>query len=157
MVSWLYLVSSPSLESDFAVYPVPCPVSAGENDWADGEESDWATVLVTFLIILTKTPDKRQFEERRVYFGSAFEGSHPSWWGRNGSRNLRQLVTLHLKSGSRGRRMLVPSCLLVFILSETSAHRMVLPAFRMGLPFQSQLNESRSSLKTHPEVCPRRS
>lgn len=96
-----------------AMYPVPGPASAGGNDWAVGEEPGrdpgWATVLVTFLIILTKTPDKKQFKERRVYFGSPSEGYHPSWWGRCGSGNLRQLVTLHLESGSRGRWMLVLS------------------------------------------------
>ena len=58
------------------MYPVPGPASAGGNDWAVGEEPGrdpgWATVLVTFLIILTKTPDKKQFKEGRVYLAHGF-------------------------------------------------------------------------------------
>ena len=152
MVFWWHHPLLPWSLTYSAMYPVPGPASAGGNDWAVGEEPGrdpgWATVLVTFLIILTKTPDKKQFKEGRVYFGSPSEGYHPSWWGRCGSGNLRQLVTLHLESGSRGRWMLVLSCLLVFILSKTSAHRMVLPTFRMDL--LAQLKQSRKALIDTP-------
>ena len=68
--------------------------------------------------------------------------------GRHGGGNLRWLVTFASGVRKQRERMLVLSCLLVFILSRTPAHRMVLPTFRMGLP--AQLNQSRSSLMDTP-------
>lgn len=72
-----------------AMYPAPGPMSSEVNDWVEGQEPGTdpgrATVLVTFLISVTKLPDRKQFEERRAYFGSPFEGHHPSWRGKHGT------------------------------------------------------------------------
>lgn len=56
--------------------------------------------------------DKTQLEEGSIYYGLQFMGYCPSW--SHHGMNSRQLVTLHLYSGSREQWMLVLSLLSSF-------------------------------------------
>lgn len=51
------------------------------------------TVSLTLVIV-------KLLKGGRVYFSLQFEGCSPAWWERRSGWSVRQLVTLHLQSGS---------------------------------------------------------
>lgn len=55
-----------------------------------------------------KTPSKNNFQKQWLIQLTG-QGHSPSWWGSHSSRSLRQLLTGHLQSGNRERRMQVLS------------------------------------------------
>lgn len=94
------------------------------------------SVLVTFSTVLTKLPNKSKLRENRFILAHSLRVQ--LIMGSPGSRNLRQLLTLHLQSGSQDL------CSVTFLLSmqpRTQAQRMVLPSFRVKLPTSINLIE----------------
>lgn len=48
-------------------------------------------VIVTFLVAVTRLPDKRLYKEEQLLFLAQSEVYHLSWWRRHGVRFVRQL------------------------------------------------------------------
>lgn len=76
------------------------------------------------------------------------QGSHLSWQGRLHDRSGRQVVTLHLYSGSREELMPVLRWLSPLYLFQDLY--LVLLTFKF---FSPQLNVSGVNLHEHPKVC----
>lgn len=89
----------------------------------------------------------RQEQLREGLFGSQYKGT-VLVVGSHGCRNLRQLVTLHLQSGSweMAGAQLLPS---FFLHSRIPAHRMVPPTSLVGL----SLNSLETPALTYAGVC----
>lgn len=88
-------------------------------------------VLMAFLMGITKCLTTR-LQGGRVHLA---RGHGPSGWGRHDSRSGRQLLTRQPQSGSREMNWTLCSAHFLFSAqSRTSAHGMVPPTFRVGLP-----------------------
>jgi hypothetical protein len=75
-------------------------------------------IPITFIFVIMEYSGKSNLKAEGVYFGSQLK---VSWWGNISS--LRQPATLNLCLRIR-----------VMVTGAHSAHGMVLPMFRMGLP-----------------------
>lgn len=93
------------------------------------KDSDtWKRTCLVCLMLRQK-----QLKGQRLYSGSR---SNPSQWGGQGAGSLKNLFTLHLRSGSSGEMNV---CLLL-LGSVSTAAQTGSPAQRMVLPFSSGLS-----------------
>lgn len=114
----------------------------------EGNSKSGNTSISIVPCFYVKTLNKNNLIDSRTYFGSWFISTSSQQSGPDG-RNLQQLVTLHLLSGSREEAMLSLAGCLFLIQSRMCG--MVLPVFNMSLP--PQLAEYMYPSQICSEVC----
>lgn len=77
---------------------------------------NYLSVAAVFLTAVVKGLARSTLRMRRSLFGSQFEGIIPSWWGKYGSRSVRQLAAWRPLPGSRTRQMLLLRALSPFFI-----------------------------------------
>lgn len=95
-----------------------------------------------------KTPNRGHLRGKGL-LGLTFEERMQA--GRHSGRSVRELVTVHLYSGSRKRGMLVSGSCLLLVQPKTPVHEISLLTFWVGLSSPPSL-EMPSQI--HPEVSP---